>query len=60
MELPWEPRNFEGTTEIVPDTGVDIEIDLGATIVEKLWGVNGRKQWLAALAEAEATGAKMP
>jgi hypothetical protein len=55
----WDPRYFEGLAAIEPQP-VDIEIDLGATIVEKLWGVNGRKQWLAALAEAEATGAKMP
>lgn len=38
---------------------VDIEVDLGATIVERLWGINGRKQWLAALAEAERKGEMM-
>jgi hypothetical protein len=61
MEVPWEPRNFEGTTVIMKDGefSEDIEIDLGATIVEKLWGVNGRRQWIEALAEAERTGAKM-
>ena len=60
--VDWDPQKYEGSTPIGrPDfdtcsVDFDIEVDLGATIVERLWGVNGRKQWLAALAEAEKNG----
>lgn len=54
----WDPREWEDRTRIDPQTE-DTEIDLGATIVERLWGVNGRKRWLEALAEAEKTGVPM-
>ena len=58
--IPWDPRDYEGENKIQPahvetDGPEMIEIDLGATLVERLWGVDARKAWLEAYANSEDT-----
>ena len=56
----WDPRHYEGTHKIVvvepePTGAVEmtvVEIEIGADLVEKLWGPGAREEWLEAVDKA--------
>lgn len=45
----WDPKLWEGNTPLLPSPESEplpvVEIDIGADLVEKLWGPDARKEW---------------